>query len=96
MAEKKPEESFSAEQTQERFAAALLGPRKVGHKSIETVREQVKATSQGRKICPECDHVFQGSGWDGIDAHWKSRHEKIMPYEEAWPLIKSGKYRSSK
>jgi|HubBroStandDraft_6_1064221.scaffolds.fasta_scaffold1518772_1 hypothetical protein len=26
------------------------------------------------KICPECDHVFLGNGWDGIDAHWKARH----------------------
>jgi hypothetical protein len=44
------------------------------------------------KACPECQHVFQGSGWDGIDAHWKSKHESIMPYAEAWPLIKSGAY----
>ena len=24
--------------------------------------------------CPECDHVFKGHGWDGIDAHWKAKH----------------------
>lgn len=24
--------------------------------------------------CPECDHVFQGNGWDGIDAHWRAKH----------------------
>lgn len=45
-----------------------------------------------KKVCPECRHVFQGNGWDGIDAHWRSKHEDIMPYEEAWPLIRSGKY----
>jgi len=52
-------------------------------------------TSEGQqeaKICPECRHEFQGNGWDGIDAHWRSRHEKIMPYEEAWPLLKDGTY----
>ena len=42
------------------------------------------------KECPECGHVFQGNGWDGIDAHWRSKHENIMPYEEAWPLIREG------
>jgi hypothetical protein len=44
------------------------------------------------KVCPECHHVFQGNGWDGIDAHWKARHEHIMPYAEAWPLIRAGTY----
>ena len=42
------------------------------------------------KICPECGHVFQGNGWDGIDAHWRSKHDNIMLYKEAWPLIKQG------
>ncbi len=48
-----------------------------------------------KKVCPECDHVFQGNGWDGIDAHWRSKHEDVMPYEEAWPLLRSGKYTNS-
>ncbi len=42
--------------------------------------------------CPECEHKFKGNGFDGIDAHWKARHERIMPYKQAWPLIKSGNY----
>jgi predicted RNase H-like nuclease len=46
----------------------------------------------GKKVCPECGHIFKGNGWDGIDAHWRSKHERILPYEEAWPLLKSGKY----
>jgi hypothetical protein len=46
-----------------------------------------------KKVCPECDHVFQGNGWDGIDAHWRARHERIMPYEKAWPLIQAGSYK---
>jgi hypothetical protein len=44
------------------------------------------------KTCPECGHVFQGNGWDGIDAHWRAKHEAVMSYEEAWPLIKRGAY----
>jgi hypothetical protein len=43
-------------------------------------------------ICPECDHEFQGNGWDGIDAHWRAKHGHIMSYGEAWPLIQSGNY----
>lgn len=37
-----------------------------------------------QKVCPECGHVFSGNGWDGIDAHWKAKHSKIMPYEKLW------------
>ena len=47
---------------------------------------------QDAKMCPECGHDFKGNGWDGIDAHWKSEHENIMPYKGAWPLIKAGLY----
>lgn len=36
------------------------------------------------RICPECGHVFQGSGWDGIDAHWRAKHEQVMPYRDFW------------
>jgi hypothetical protein len=45
------------------------------------------------KACPECEHEFGGSGWTGIDAHWKAGHNQIMRYEDAWPLIRSGKYK---
>lgn len=47
-------------------------------------------------ICPECGHQFKGHGFDGIDAHWRAKHEAVMPYREAWPLIKSGNYRRPK
>lgn len=40
------------------------------------------AKSVEPKVCPECDHVFKGNGWGGIDAHWRSKHEDIMPYEK--------------
>jgi len=46
-----------------------------------------------KKVCPECGRVFKGNGWDGIDAHWRSKHEDVMPYEEAWPLLRDGKYK---
>ena len=48
--------------------------------------------SAEKKECPECGHVFQGDGWDGIDAHWRSKHEDIMSYEDAWPSLRDGKY----
>jgi hypothetical protein len=43
-------------------------------------------------VCPECDHRFRGNGFDGIDVHWRAKHEHIMPYSEAWPLIRSDAY----
>ena len=38
------------------------------------------------RTCPECGHVFQGNGWDGIDAHWTHKHERKggIPYREFW------------
>ena len=46
--------------------------------------------------CPECHHEFRGKGWGGIDAHWKAKHQDILPYEEAWPLIVAGQYKSAR
>ena len=60
--------------------------------AFDRVLKKVVTATHGLKVCPECHHVFQGNGWDGIDAHWKSKHESVMPYAEAWPLIKAGKY----
>ena len=57
--------------------------------------QQSPATDRPRtieNICPLCDHKFKGNEFDGIDAHWRSKHEDTMPYKKAWPLIKSGKY----
>ena len=51
-----------------------------------------KAEKVGQKVCPECGHQFQGNGWDGIDAHWRSKHEEVLAYAQAWPMIKAGKY----
>jgi len=49
--------------------------------------------TEKRKVCPECGHEFQGNGWDGIDAHWRAKHARIMKYEDAWPLIQAGEYK---
>ena len=54
-----------------------------------------KSDTLGR-VCPECQHVFKGSGWGGIDAHWRARHEDVMLFEDAWPLIKAGQYKPTK
>jgi len=35
------------------------------------------------KTCPVCLKVFQGDGYEGLDAHWRHHHEDVMPYEEA-------------
>jgi len=52
----------------------------------------LQITEVQQKLCPLCGYRFKGKGWDGIDAHWRSRHEAAMPYERAWPLIRSGRY----
>ena len=56
-------------------------------------------TDRGRfsdkRKCPECGHVFQGNGWEGFDAHWRSKHEHVMPYEKAWSLLQTGNYEGS-
>ena len=38
--------------------------------------------------CPQCDYEFKGNGWDGIDAHWRSKHEDIMTYEKFREFIR--------
>ena len=64
-----------------------------GTAEAEVLRRAVeRLRGDQRKVCPECRHIFKGNGWDGIDAHWKSKHEAIMPYEDAWPLLKAGRY----
>jgi hypothetical protein len=49
-------------------------------------------TGNVQNVCPECGHQFRGNGFDGIDSHWRAKHEAKMPYKEAWPLVRSGNY----
>ena len=39
------------------------------------------------RVCPECGRVFSGTTWAGIDGHWKSRHNGVMPYEQFWESL---------
>lgn len=55
-----------------------------------------KAGLRMTKACPECGHAIHGGTWGGIDAHWKAFHNDIMPYKDAWAIIKSGGKPSSK
>jgi len=63
----------------------------------KSASERLKEESSGEesgKACPECGRQFnEGRGFGGIDGHWRKEHNSIMSYEEAWPLIKSGRYR---
>jgi hypothetical protein len=64
------------------------------HRSASLTPES-RATDQNRSaenVCPECGYKFRGNGFDGIDAHWRAKHEAMMPYKDAWPLVKSGNY----
>ena len=57
----------------------------------------VERTSERRlepgtpRRCPECDLVFKGKGWGGIDAHWKAEHKDVLPYKELWAGISACK-----
>jgi hypothetical protein len=58
----------------------------------DTATTAADRSSKANNVCPECEHQFKGNAFDGIDAHWRSKHEKIMPYKEAWRLVKEGNY----
>lgn len=46
-----------------------------------------RVPKRGRRRCPECGHAFKGSGWDGVDAHWRARHLDRMPYAQFWEAL---------
>lgn len=73
-------------------AARELGTDDDEERFNERLRRIAKSGDKDAKVCPECGHFFKGNGWDGIDAHWRSRHEDVMPYKDAWPLLRDGKY----
>jgi predicted RNase H-like nuclease len=64
------------------------------HQTASTVVPRpmlITAGSGTAKACPECGRAFRGGTWGGIDGHWKTHHGQIMPYLEAWPIIKAGR-----
>jgi hypothetical protein len=46
-----------------------------------------KITANKPRTCPICYHVFKGLGWEGMDAHWKAKHEDIMAYNIFWDSL---------
>lgn len=48
---------------------------------------QEKIPFERPRICPECHHIFKGNGWDGVDAHWRSKHQHMMSYENFWSTL---------
>ncbi len=44
-------------------------------------------SAQRPRICPLCRHEFTGNGWDGVDAHWRAKHESVMQYERFWESL---------
>jgi hypothetical protein len=46
-----------------------------------------KTPTRGLRVCPFCDLVFDGKGWDGIELHWRARHEHIMTYAKFWDSL---------
>ena len=57
---------------------------------IECLCCQKELPKSTPRICPICDHIFKGNGWDGIDAHWKANHLDIMPYDDFWNSLCEG------
>jgi hypothetical protein len=43
--------------------------------------------TKGLRVCPLCAHVFDGKGWEGMDMHWRARHEHIMTYQQFWDSL---------
>ena len=44
------------------------------------------------RVCSLCGHIFKGNGWDGVDPHYKARHERDtgIEYEQWWSSICPG------
>jgi hypothetical protein len=67
----------------------------LGTPQEEPSRDECECCKAGQSFsrprqCPKCLHIFQGNGWDGIDAHWRSKHENELSYERFWARLCSG------
>lgn len=74
-------------------AIGKLRWRRSGGVKTSQSREKSPLVEGVASVCPECGHLFKGNGFDGIDAHWRAKHEDVMPYRDAWPLIRTGSYK---
>ena len=41
---------------------------------------------RGRRRFPLCERIFR-NGWEGVDAHWRSRHASALGYERFWSSL---------
>ena len=81
----------------DRFKAAGSARKKIkklkgAPKSNETNQQEClgclyKTPKKGLRVCPLCEHAFDGDGWEGGDLHWRARHEHIMPYWRFWDSL---------
>lgn len=44
------------------------------------------------RYCPECGGEFTPTQRDSIEAHWRAEHEDVVPFRQAWPLLRDGIY----
>ncbi len=75
-------------------ARGMLGVatfKSIGKKIWQHTADAMSSQTIDGLFCPECGREFYGT-WGGIDAHWKANHDHVLPYEKAWPLIRSGSY----
>jgi hypothetical protein len=76
-------------------SARAVSYQSTGGIQMNNQQNNTRLSEAGTRVtrgCPECGHQFQGHGWTGIDAHWKSKHEHVMPYDAAWKSILKGEY----
>jgi hypothetical protein len=98
VAERTREFALRLKQVEKCMARVQEAPIKVANSAIAVLNkrrkgeDQITASGVVENVCPECGHQFKGNGFDGIDAHWRAKHEGVMSYKDAWPLIKLGKY----
>ena len=60
-----------------------------------TVKQRCLCCEKGQamarpRLCPLCGHTFKGKSWEGIDAHWRSKHEVLIKYEDFWSSLCEG------
>jgi len=79
-------DTSSAEEMKSRLSQAERATRDASVAPSETACPCCESGTPFKRprVCPECGHVFRGKGWDGIDAHWRAKHEQKLPYERFW------------
>ena len=70
------------------WALALAGSR-AQHFPDRGFRSSVRSPKcrAPHTVCPECGHAFRGNDGDGIDGHWRAKHEQWLSYEDFGRLL---------